>query len=68
MPEIDSSAIASARYDTARRVLEITFTGGRVYDYRGVPEAIWTALLKADSKGRFFNAQIRDVYPATRRR
>ncbi|MDC7787250.1 KTSC domain-containing protein [Rhodoplanes sp. TEM] len=68
MPDVDSSAIRSARYDAAEHVLEITFVTGRVYVYGGVPETIYDAFLKAESKGRFFNERIRDAFATARKR
>lgn len=43
--------------------MEIEFDSGAVYQYLGVPAKIYQQLLRAESKGRFFNCEIRDVYP-----
>ena len=63
-----SSVIEKAEYDEGRRVLTIWFVpSGRAYDYRDVPPKVFDRLRSAESKGRYFNAQIRDRYPYSRR-
>jgi hypothetical protein len=57
-----SSALVSVKYDGASENLEICFVNGRTYLYSNVPSDVYKALLGAESKGRFFNAQIRDHY------
>jgi len=42
--------------------LEIQFTTGAVYRYFDVPGRVFEELMAAESKGGFFNAQIRDHY------
>lgn len=45
-------------------VLSVWFVAsGRRYDYRGVPPEVAGDFRRAFSKGRFFNARIRDRYP-----
>ena len=60
-----SSVIRAAHYDPERRVLDILFTTGRRYLYHDVPAAEADAFRAAFSKGRYFNAHIRDAYPFT---
>lgn len=63
-----SSVIKRSEYDPERRVLTIWFVpSGRAYDYRDVPPRVYDRLRRATSKGRFFNAHIRDHYPFTQR-
>lgn len=50
------------RYDARRQLLDIRFTSERVYRYEGVPEFVYRALMRADSKGRYCNDMIRDGY------
>jgi hypothetical protein len=57
-----SSVIARFHYDAERCDLEIVFTTGRRYVYREVPPEIVDAFRAAFSKGRYFNAHIRDAY------
>jgi lysyl-tRNA synthetase class 2 len=58
-----STVIRQFNYDAAHRLLEIAFVSGRRYRYSDVPEGVVQAFRAASSKGRFFNARIRDVYP-----
>ena len=60
-----STVIRSARYDPDRELLDIVFTTGRRYLYHRVPPAEADALRAAFSKGRYFNAHIRDAYDHT---
>lgn len=60
-----SSVICAFDYRPAARELEILFTTGRRYTYHGVPSGTAAALGAAPSRGRFFNAHIRNHYPFT---
>lgn len=57
-----STVIRAARYDPDRRVLDILFTTGRRYLYHDVPPEEADRFRAAYSKGRHFNAHIRDRY------
>jgi hypothetical protein len=59
---VDSSMMASVGYSTRRRILEIEFQTGDIYQYLDVPFAVYRALLAAPSKGRFFHANLDGVY------
>ncbi|GAB3588152.1 hypothetical protein GCM10027445_68940 [Amycolatopsis endophytica] len=63
---VSSSALASVGYDRTRHVLEVEFHHHGIYRYLGVESAIHRALLDAESKGRYFQARIRDRYPCER--
>ncbi|WP_348640728.1 KTSC domain-containing protein [Mesorhizobium sp. AA22] len=57
------TAIQSINYDPATRTLSVWFVpSGNRYDYDDVPPQTYAAFRKASSKGRFFNAFIRDRY------
>jgi len=60
---VTSSVIAELGYDPETSTLELKFTTGRVYQYFMVPSAVFDALLKSTSVGRYFNKQVRDRYP-----
>jgi len=60
-----SSVIKQARYRADEAVLDILFTTGRRYLYRGVPPDEAERFAAAFSKGRYFNARIRDRYDFT---
>lgn len=57
-----SSVIGSYVYDKEAEQLTIQFTSGNIYIYLGVPEAIYTGLDHASSRGEYFNQHIRDRY------
>ena len=63
---MDSSAVASVGYDATIRALDVEYAGGAVYRYHPVPDRVYRQLLRAESKGRFVNAHIRDAYPFRR--
>ncbi len=58
-----STAIRNLAYDSHTNELWVTFTSGRRYIYSNVPLAVFVAFSTAESKGTFFNNQIRDCYP-----
>jgi len=60
---VESRTMRSVGYQAGSRILEIEFDSGAVYQYLGVPARIYEQLLTAESKGRYFNNEIRDVYP-----
>jgi KTSC domain-containing protein len=58
-----STVIRRFEYDPRTRSLDVEFVSGRRYRYAGVPEEVAAAFREAFSKGRYFNARIRDGYP-----
>lgn len=60
-----SSVIKAAYYRPDEAVLDILFTTGRRYLYHGVPPGEAERFAAAFSKGRYFNARIRDTYAYT---
>ena len=63
---VQSSSVAEIGYNPAELKLEVQFRNGKVYQYLGVPHTTFQAFMASDSKGRFFNEQIRDVYQHVR--
>ena len=63
---VASSMMRSVGYDEDHAVLEIEFVTGHVYRYHAVPKRDWQGLMDAESKGRYFEAHIRDKYPMKR--
>ena len=57
-----STVIRRFAYDLPSASLEVEFVSGRRYRYLRVPADVAAAFGAAFSKGRFFNAQIRDAY------
>ena len=58
-----STAIRSFSYDRERAALDVTFVTSRRYRYFLVPPYVAEELGQAFSKGRYFNARIRDRFP-----
>jgi lysyl-tRNA synthetase class 2 len=65
---VSSSCIAEVGYDRFDRTLAVRFHKGSEYWYAGVPPEIHHAFLTAASKGRYFNAEVRDFYRHQRAR
>ena len=64
--EVASAAIREIDYDADREKLFVRFVSGERYVYVGVPGEVCRSFETADSKGRFFQTQIRDRYPFNR--
>ncbi len=62
MVSVRSSAISAVGYDASSRRMRIAFVEGHSYDFCGVPEHIYQGLLRAASKGGYYNDHIRDRY------
>ncbi len=65
---VQSRELRWVEYDAKISALTAEFLAGGIYQYRGVPRAKYEALLQAESKGRYFNANIRDHYDYEQRR
>jgi hypothetical protein len=59
---VSSSNLRSVGYEPARRLLEIEFHHGGVYQYTGVPEPVYRGLMGAGSKGSYHADHIKDRY------
>ncbi len=62
IPLLQSSVLTAAEYFPELPAIDIVFTAGEVYRYLKVPLSLYQGLLEADSKGAFFNAQIRNQF------
>lgn len=60
-----STVIRRFDYDPDARALDVLFTTGRRYRYHDVPPTEVDNFRAAFSKGRYFNAHIRDAYDYT---
>jgi hypothetical protein len=60
LTRVKSSAIRAIGYDGY--MLTVEFHSGRVYDHPGVPHSVYLGLMRASSKGRFYNQNIRGRY------
>jgi hypothetical protein len=62
MVRVNSSAMIAVGYDTATGKLRIMFKQGRAYDYCRVPAQVHEGLMRAGSKGTYFDRYIKDRY------
>ncbi|MGL5921965.1 KTSC domain-containing protein [Chroococcidiopsis sp.] len=62
--QYDSSTICCLTYDVERQELGIVFNSSplQIYLYSAVPASVVNGLLTAESKGKYFNAEIRSSY------
>jgi hypothetical protein len=60
---IKSSELRWVKYEPKCSVLTAEFLAGGIYEYQGVPGSQFVALLATESRGRYFNANIRGHYP-----
>lgn len=56
---LNSTVLQSAGYQDQFVLLELGFRDGAVYHYFNVPGPTFQELLRAESKGAYFNANIR---------
>ena len=64
MTPVSSSNLSSVGYENG--TLYIRFHSGRLYAYYDVPVSVYEALMSADSHGKYFNANIRNLYAYNR--
>ena len=62
MIPVTSAAISAIGYDKTTQHMCITFKQGDTYDYCRVPERVFTGLIAASSKGRYYDDYIKDRY------
>ena len=56
---VSSSNLVSVGFDAEKKILEIEFINGSIFQYYDVPEKIYTGILSATSHGRYFDAYIK---------
>ena len=60
--KVNSSLVASVGYTSKTETLEIEFVSGTVYQYFDVPLGTYRAFLAAESKGVFFNDEVKGLF------
>ncbi len=60
--DIKSSTIKAIAYDPDEKKLWLTFKSENLYEYNDVEREIADALVEAESKGKYFNQNIKDKY------
>lgn len=63
MTTVDSTSIFEIGY--LRRTLMVKFNSGRMYMFKKVPRAVFDSFMKSDSKGQFFNENVKSAYQET---
>ena len=66
MVPVSSSNVAAVGYDAEFARLFVEFTNGATYRYDGVEWGEYDTLLKAESVGRYLNANIKGNYATTK--
>ena len=59
---VESDVIHAIGYADEVQVLEVIFNNGQIYQYRNVPRAAFEQLMAAESKGKYFQENIRDEF------
>ena len=59
---VESSNLKSVGFDAKTKTLEVEFIHGGVYSYFDVPEEVFAGLMKAESKGGFFQKNVRGQF------
>jgi lysyl-tRNA synthetase class 2 len=59
---VESASLKGVNYNAETQALEVEFTTGGVYEYSNVPEKEYNLLMESGSKGRYFEAHIRNKY------
>lgn len=62
---VESSLLAAVGY-SIHATLDLQLRSGAIYRYFGVPRAVFEGLLAAESKGAYFNRNVRNRFPYRR--
>lgn len=60
--QLHSTSLHAATFHEQHGDLELQFASGAIYRYRDVPAPVYEDLLRAKSKGRYFNQHIRNRF------
>ena len=60
--DLNSTSLQAVTYQHPCAVLELEFRSGAVYRYFGIPKQAFEELLRAESKGGYFNSCIRNRF------
>src|SRR5258705_6513504 len=63
---MQASVLGHIAYQESRSELVVTFVSGKTYAYGLVPKRVYEDFCRSGAKGNYFNAHIRDRYPARR--
>ena len=59
---VKSSYLKGANYNKEKKELRVKFKNDVVWKYFDVPEAAYVSMLLAESTGKFFAKEIKDVF------
>jgi hypothetical protein len=59
---VKSRILRSVGYDDSKKILEIEFSSGFVYQYSGVPQKVYADLMHSDEIGKYFSEKIRPKF------
>ncbi len=62
MIKLKSTNLKAVEYNKIQKTLIVKFKSGLSYIYFDVPNEIYTNLLNAESKGKYFHTHIKGVY------
>lgn len=62
MKNVTSSNVKAIGYLEEKRLLRIRFKDGSAYDYMGIEEEMYIALMASESKGKFIAEKIKDKF------
>lgn len=62
METVTSSTINAVGYEESNNILKVNFKNGSTYVYQNVPKTVYQEFLTSESKGKFFNRNIRGQY------
>ncbi len=63
LQDVESTLIKEIGYDADSQVLTVVMVqSGDVYEYQGVPQAVYDGLMQAESKGSYFVKNIKGKY------
>lgn len=66
MVKVESSNISAVGYDMNFGSLIVEYKSGMKYQYKNVPYELYENLLKAESKGRFVNENVKGKFEYNR--
>jgi len=57
-----SLVVGEILYDKFTHTLRVTYVSGKIYDYKDVPEKVYSAMKAAFSKGAFLNKYVKGKF------
>ena len=61
MAPVESSNLKRVGHDPKKKILQVEFHNGAIWNYTPVSTPLYNNFLVADSKGVFFNAKIKNI-------